>query len=41
MFENRVQRRTFGLEREEIAGGLKKLHNEDHHCFYSSKTLLV
>jgi hypothetical protein len=29
MFENRVLRRTFGLEREEVAGGWRTLRNEE------------
>jgi hypothetical protein len=33
-FKNRVVRRIFGLEREEIIGGWKKLHNEALLYFY-------
>jgi hypothetical protein len=29
VFENRVLRRTFGPERDEVTGGQRKLHNED------------
>jgi hypothetical protein len=28
VFENRVLRRIFGLKREEVAGGWRRLHNE-------------
>jgi hypothetical protein len=28
MFENRVLRRIFGPKRDEVAGGWRKLHNE-------------
>jgi hypothetical protein len=31
VFENRVLRRIFGLERDEVTGGWRKLHNEDLH----------
>jgi len=36
VFENRVLRRTFGPEREEVAGGLRRLHNEELHMNSSS-----
>jgi hypothetical protein len=29
MFENRVLRRIFGLKRDEVTGGWRKLHNEE------------
>jgi hypothetical protein len=28
VFENRVLRRIFGPKRDEVTGGLRKLHNE-------------
>jgi PAS domain-containing protein len=31
VFENRVLRRMFGSKREEVTGGLRKLHNEELH----------
>jgi hypothetical protein len=34
VFENMVLRRTFGPKREEVAGGWRKLHNEELHNFY-------
>jgi hypothetical protein len=37
MYENRVLRRIFGRrEREEVAGGCRRLHNEELHKFYAS-----
>jgi hypothetical protein len=35
-FENRVLRRIFGLKRDEIMGGCRKLHNKELHCLYSA-----
>jgi hypothetical protein len=34
--ENRVLRRIFGHEREEVAGGWRRLHNEKLHNCYAS-----
>jgi hypothetical protein len=31
VFENRVLRRVFGSERDEVTGGLRKLNNEELH----------
>jgi hypothetical protein len=36
VFENRVLRRIFGPERDEVTGGRRKLHNEELHGLYSS-----
>jgi hypothetical protein len=36
VFENRVLRRIFGPEREEAAGGWRRLHNEELHNVYAS-----
>jgi hypothetical protein len=36
VFENRVLRRTFGPKMEEVAGGWRKLHNEELHNLYST-----
>jgi hypothetical protein len=36
VFENGVQWRIFGLERDEVRGGWRKLNNEGLHSFYSS-----
>jgi hypothetical protein len=35
MFENRVLRRTFGPNRDEVTGEWRKLHNEELHDLYS------
>jgi hypothetical protein len=35
MFENRMLRRIFGLKRDEVTGGWRKLHNEELHNLYS------
>jgi hypothetical protein len=34
--ENRVLRRIFGTEREEVAGDWRRLHNEELHYTYVS-----
>jgi hypothetical protein len=31
VFENRVLKRIFGPKREEVAGSLRRLHNEELH----------
>jgi hypothetical protein len=36
LFENRLLRRIFGPKRDEVMGGWRKLHNEEHRDFYSS-----
>jgi hypothetical protein len=38
--ENRVLRRVFGLKRDEMMGGWKKLHNEEVHNPYSSPRII-
>jgi hypothetical protein len=35
VFENRVLRRIFGPKRDEVTGGLRKLHKEELHNLYS------
>jgi hypothetical protein len=35
VFENRVLRRIFGPKRDEMAGGQRKLHNEELRNLYS------
>jgi hypothetical protein len=40
VFENRVLRRIFGLKRNEVTGGWRKLHNEDLHNFYLSPSVI-
>jgi hypothetical protein len=36
MFQNRLLRRIFGPKREEVAGGRRRLHNEELHNLYAS-----
>jgi hypothetical protein len=38
--ENRTLRRMFGHEREEVAGGWRRLHNEELHNFHSSSNIV-
>jgi hypothetical protein len=40
VFENRVLRRIFGPKRDEMTGGLRKLHNEELHGLYSSPSIV-
>jgi hypothetical protein len=40
MFENRVLKRIFGPERDEVTGGWSKLHNEELHNLYSSPSII-
>jgi hypothetical protein len=40
VFGNRVPRRIFGLKRDEIIGGWRKLHNEELHNLYSSPSII-
>jgi hypothetical protein len=39
VFENRVLRRIFGPERDQVTGGWRKLHNEEPHNVYSSQSI--
>jgi hypothetical protein len=39
-FENRVLRRIFGPKRDEVAGGWRKLLNEELHGLYSSPSIV-
>jgi hypothetical protein len=42
VFENRVLRRIFGNKREEVAGGWRRLHNEElYNLHYSSNIIRV
>jgi hypothetical protein len=36
VFENRVLRRIYGLKRDEMTGGWRKIDNEEHLNWYSS-----
>jgi hypothetical protein len=40
VFENRVLRRIFGPMRDAVAGGWRKLHNEELHNLYSSPSII-
>jgi hypothetical protein len=40
VFENRVLRGIFGPEREEVAGGWRRLHNEELYNLYTIQILL-
>jgi hypothetical protein len=40
VFDNRVLRRIFGLKRDEVMGGRRKLHNEERRTLYSSPSII-
>jgi hypothetical protein len=40
LFENRVLRGIFGLKRDEVTGGWRKLRNEELHNLYSSPRII-
>jgi hypothetical protein len=40
VFENRVQRRIFGLKRDEVTEECRKLHNEEFHNLYPSPSIM-
>jgi hypothetical protein len=40
VFENRVLRRIFDPKRDEVAGGWRKLHDEELHNLYSSPSII-
>jgi hypothetical protein len=40
MLENRLLRRIFGLKRDEVMGGWRKLHTEELHNLYSSPSII-
>jgi hypothetical protein len=40
VFENRVLRRMFGANRNEVTGGWRKLHNEELNDLYCSSTIV-
>jgi hypothetical protein len=40
VFENRVLRRIFGLKRDEVTGGWRRLHNEELRVLYSSPSII-
>ena len=40
VFENRVQRRMFGLKKEEVTGERRELHEEELNDLYSSPNII-
>jgi hypothetical protein len=40
VFENRVLRRIFGPQRDEVMGKWRKLHNEELRDLYSSPSII-
>jgi hypothetical protein len=40
VFENRVLRKIFGLKTEEVAGGYRRLHNEELRDLYASPNIV-
>jgi hypothetical protein len=40
VFENRLLRRIFGPNRDEVTGGWRRLHNEELHNLYSSPSII-
>jgi hypothetical protein len=41
VFENRVLRRIYGPKREEVAGGCRRLHNEELHNLLASPNIVA
>jgi hypothetical protein len=40
VFQNKLLRRIFGPKREEVAGELRRLHNEELHNLYASTEII-
>jgi hypothetical protein len=40
VFENRVLGRIFGPKREKVAGGCRRLHDEELHDLYASPNII-
>jgi hypothetical protein len=40
VFENRMLRRIFVYKREEVAGGWRRLHNEEFYNLYTSPNII-
>jgi hypothetical protein len=40
VFENKVLRSIFGLKRDRVMGGWRKLYNEELHNLYSSPSII-
>jgi hypothetical protein len=41
VFRNRVLKRIFGSKREEVSGGLRRLHTEELHNQYASPNVIT
>jgi hypothetical protein len=41
VFQNRVLRTIFGPKREEVAGGWRRLHNEELHKLYAKSNIIM
>jgi hypothetical protein len=41
VFENRVLKRIFGPKKEKVAGGWRRLHNEELHNLYASPDIIM
>jgi hypothetical protein len=41
VFGDRMLRRIFGPRRDEVMGGWRKLHNEEFHDLYSSRSINI
>jgi hypothetical protein len=41
VFEIRVLRGIFGLKRDDVIGGLRKLHNDEFYKLYSSPNIII
>jgi hypothetical protein len=39
--EYKVLKRVFGAKREEVAGGWRRLHNEELHKLYASSSIVM
>jgi hypothetical protein len=40
VFENKMLRRVFGSKRDEVKGGLRKLHDEELNDLYGSPNIV-
>jgi hypothetical protein len=41
VFEKRVLRRMFGLKRDEVTGGWRKIQSEELYDLYSSPVIII
>jgi hypothetical protein len=41
VFENRVLKGIFGPKKDEMAGGWRKLYNDELHNLYSSPSIII